>query len=165
MKKIFQLIAVSLLFLGLYACDSKEKDTPKQSELGLIQNFTNSGCKDKSFRSLKAENEKIFEKLVLKALKNGYVQVRHLNHRDYCERDDSFVIKTKVEGDKITMIEEVVNAPMPKCMCYYDLGVELGGFEVGQTYTLVLQKDKWTLATLSFVYTSELNQEIKIKRK
>ncbi len=165
MKKIFQLIVVSLLFLGLYACDNKEKSTPKQSELGLVKNFTNSGCKNKNIRSFKAKREQILEKLVLKALENGYVQIMHQNHRDYCKRDNSFIIKTKVEGDKITVIEEVVNGAQPKCMCYYDLGLELGAFEVGRTYTLVLQKEKWTLARLSFVYTSELNQEVIIKKK
>lgn len=163
MKQIIQFIAMSLLVLGLSACDSEKKDTPIKNELGISKDFTNSGCRNNEMRSFKTMREVPIERLELKAIKDGYLEVAHLNLEDYCERDDSYSITTSVEGNKLTVVEEAKNAPQPKCYCFYDLGVKLGGFELGKSYTLVFKREKWVFATLSFVYTSDFQETLLIE--
>ncbi len=167
MKQIFQLIGISLLFVALSACDNKEENAPVVANLGLTKNFTNSGCKDKetvrSFRSPK-ESSQLQEKILWRAIANGFLKVEHFGIKDYCERDDAFSITTSVEGNKLTLIERVEDRPKPRCYCHYDLSFDLGGFELGQTYTLVFKRDKWVLGPISFTYTSDLSGSLLVKK-
>ncbi len=162
MKQIFHFIGVAFLLLALSTCDNKEENAPATINLGLTKNFTNSGCKG-SFRGF-LSNKKEVEEVILKAIEGGYLDIAHLNLKDYCEREDAYSISTSVEGHKLTIKEVVENGAMPKCYCAYDLGVQIGGFEVGETYTLVFKRDKWTFARVSFVYTSDFKQSIPISK-
>ncbi len=162
MKQIFQFIVMSLFVLGLFACDSKETILPMKTELGVTKDFTNSGCQKGALRSLTAKVKPV-ETLVLKAVKDGYLEFKHLNLQDYCERDNSFSIRT-ISGDgKLIVMEEVKNGPQPKCQCLYNLGAKLGGFELGKSYLLVFKREKWVLATLSFVYTADYEKTLELK--
>ncbi len=167
MKRILQFITISLLFFGLSACDSKEHKDVILRQLGKVKSFTNSGCKNQeNVRSLitSFRAEQPIEKIVWRATANACLKLEHLNIKDYCERDDAFSITTSADGDKLVVLEEVEDKAKPRCYCLYNLGVELEGFELGKTYTLIFKKDKWVLAQINFTYTSDLSGSVIIKR-
>ncbi len=166
MRFIVRLITMSLLLLGLSACNSEQKDVLENGHFGKVKHFSNSGCKKESFRTFKADKG-LVERITWQATQGGGLQINYHNLKSYCGLDRELGMQTELKGNKLVVSAVKLhpeNVIPTYCICRYDLQSELSAFEVGKSYTLIFKKDKWLLGEVNFTYTSDLSGSLVVKK-
>lgn len=142
MKKniILWMGAVLMLAVGMGSCSKDDEETIEPANFH-VRNFANSGCKmSLDAREMTRTTYAIDECIEYKAMKGGYLSIKHVNAVFNCEPGE-LKMQATLEGNVIKILETEEQS-LANCICPYDLYCEVGPLSEGN-YNIVIYKGSY----------------------